>query len=534
MAAGHASREPRHGRGGLALLALVATCLPARAAAGEELRAVSLSYAIERTPAGLAAHEGEEVRVAGVVTAAASSFFTDIQKIYIQDAEAGLCVFSRAALAPVRPGDQVEVEGRLRGYAGIVQLDPTSLRIVGRGEAPPARLVAPDALLSPALSGLLVETTSTVVGEAAQNAGAFNVSLAAGDGLLVLHLTRRQAAAFPLEIFRRGATVRVRGIASQFDRRAPYDAGWQILPREPTDVGLVRAPPLFTKSDIALGAGLAGVAFALVFAWTSVVQVQVRRRTKQYREAADTLAAANRRLEEAVRQRDEVVSIVAHDFRSPLTVIRGNAEWLQARATDPDARKMLGVIARHAAELADLAAGTLTSARLEAGSLPLERAPLDLRELVRSYVEDRRPQHQGRVLLDEGEGPLAVLGDRERLTQVVDNLVGNALKFGAAATPVRLAVRATDAGAGVEVTNEGPSIPPEDVARLFQKFVRLRDAEERRIAGTGLGLYICRAIVEAHGGSVGASSKDGTTSFRFLLPAAPPAGDAGARTAPAG
>jgi signal transduction histidine kinase len=111
------------------------------------------------------------------------------------------------------------------------------------------------------------------------------------------------------------------------------------------------------------------------------------------------------------------------------------------------------------------------------------------------------------IQFEAGGVPVVVEGDRQRLVQLVQNLVGNAVKYSPAGAPVRVAVARNGTEARITVADEGIGIRPEDLPRLFQKFSRLENARKSGAPGTGLGLYICRSIVEAHGGRIWAESE---------------------------
>jgi signal transduction histidine kinase len=236
------------------------------------------------------------------------------------------------------------------------------------------------------------------------------------------------------------------------------------------------------------------------------------------RRAKEIAEAANEALREALRQKDEVVSIVAHDFRSPLTVIQGYADALLTRVADADSREMLNVMMAQARRLADLAADTLTLSRIESGTLPLVRESVRIDDLVHA-VADARAEGGRRVVVEGDGGPLTVEGDPTRLQQVVDNLIENAIKYAPGDHPVKVAVEREPEGVRISVSDRGPGIPPGEVPMLFQKFSRLPGS--RGVQGTGLGLFICRSIVEAHGGRIWVESEPGRgTTFHVLLPPA--------------
>lgn len=248
------------------------------------------------------------------------------------------------------------------------------------------------------------------------------------------------------------------------------------------------------------------------------------------------LAVDNARLhaasEQAVRARDEVVAVVSHDLKNPLSTIQLSADFMLEIVPDtPDRateRQQFQVIRRSAARATRLIGDLLDVARLEAGKLPVDPTPQPAAALLGETVEALRPQADAKPLTLRCELPdalPAVLADHERTLQVLVNLAGNAVKFTPAGGEVVLRAAlvpgdAPDAGAAVRfaVTDTGPGIPPDEQAHLFDRFWQARRTAK---LGTGLGLVIAKGIVEAHGGRVWVESAVGKgTTFYFTLPAA--------------
>lgn len=234
--------------------------------------------------------------------------------------------------------------------------------------------------------------------------------------------------------------------------------------------------------------------------------------------AKEAAEAANVSLRETIRQKDDVVSIVAHDFRSPLTVIQGYSELLRSRSADPETRSLLDAIVVQSEYLTALADDVLTMTRIESGTLPLDARDVDLADLARDAIAARSGS-PSEVVLHAAAGGSPIHGDARRLRQVIENLIDNAVKYAPAGTRVTVSVQGTPSGAEVSVADSGPGIAPEEVPGLFQKFSRLAAARRSGVHGTGLGLYICRSIVEAHGGRISVDSAPGKGSvFKVALP----------------
>jgi two-component system sensor histidine kinase SenX3 len=169
----------------------------------------------------------------------------------------------------------------------------------------------------------------------------------------------------------------------------------------------------------------------------------------------------------------------------------------------------------------------LLLARLEDGAVPPQMSPLDLRQVLAEAIDRVRPQvdlKQGELRLSLTPDPLPVMGDAERLGTAVDNLLQNAVKFSAEAPRIEVSGQRNDGLITVTVRDHGVGIPDEARERLFEKFYRVNNPELQNVAGTGIGLYLVRQVVEGHGGEVKVESQPGAGSaFEIDLPAAPQA-----------
>ncbi|HEX2252098.1 MAG TPA: ATP-binding protein [Thermoanaerobaculia bacterium] len=236
----------------------------------------------------------------------------------------------------------------------------------------------------------------------------------------------------------------------------------------------------------------------------------------------------NAQLYEDARQaavaREEVLAVVSHDLRTPLGVI-GTATALLRNPDVPEATRasVIERVERNVERMNRLIHDLLEVARLDAGRLPIERRPVPVGDLLEEAGELMRPRAEERVVelvIDAGEpAPSELDADRERLIQVFQNLVDNALKFTPKGGRVSLEASFTDGSICFAVTDTGPGIPPEEQGRLFERFWQARAGRGAGSGGTGLGLAIARGIVEAHGGSIWVESEVGHgSSFRFTIP----------------
>ena len=222
------------------------------------------------------------------------------------------------------------------------------------------------------------------------------------------------------------------------------------------------------------------------------------------------------------RRKTQFVSDVSHELRTPLTAIRGAAETLLDGDVEPDdQQRFLSTIALEAERLGRLANDLLTLQRIEGATGELPIRPVDLRlaadraaAMIEPLLEDREV-----TLTVNGSAPI-VLGDIDRLQQVVSNLVDNASRIVGPGGHVRVELRSESNRAVLSVLDDGPGIPEADLPRLFDRFYRADSSRTRSLGGAGLGLAIVRAIVTAHGGRIEAANMpEGGARMTVTLPA---------------
>lgn len=227
---------------------------------------------------------------------------------------------------------------------------------------------------------------------------------------------------------------------------------------------------------------------------------------------------------EAARLKDEFVSLVSHELRTPLTSVLGYLELLQD-GTDPltdEQREYIEVIERNARRQLRLVGDLLLTAQVDAGTFAIAPQPVDLADVVRASVLSAAPvAEQSGVTLEVAAQPSPTVADSQRISQAVDNLVSNALKFTPAGGKVVVECAPTvDGGVRLAVSDTGIGIAPDELGRLTTRFFRATTATRRAIPGVGLGLAITKAVVEAHGGTLDILSAVGEgTTFAIVLPA---------------
>jgi CheY-like chemotaxis protein len=249
-----------------------------------------------------------------------------------------------------------------------------------------------------------------------------------------------------------------------------------------------------------------------------------RERTERERAAAEiaALRAENQALDDAVKARDAVLSVVAHDLRNPLNVISLAANAVLQRLPSPSARRPIERIVRSAHRAQRMVSDLLSIGALEKGQFALDLKPIETSHLLLLALESQQGVAAEASIItgtDVSPNLPALLGDEERLLEVLDNLIGNAVKFTAAGGTITVGAGARNADVLVWVKDTGSGIDAEQLPHIFDRFWQAKKRERR---GIGLGLSICKAIVEAHGGQIWAESTPGAgTTLFFTVPAAP-------------
>jgi signal transduction histidine kinase len=260
--------------------------------------------------------------------------------------------------------------------------------------------------------------------------------------------------------------------------------------------------------------------------YSTRVHTRSRDEVGQLAEAFNTMSAE---LEGVERLRRDLVANVSHELKTPITAIRAHLENLLDGVERPDP-ETLQVMLAQSVRLGRLVDQLLDLSRLESGDVPLDRAPLALAPLVTqvlSEIEMARTDHGVAVTSDIPDDLPAAMADRERVHQVLFNLVDNAVRYTPSGGAVTVSAHRHNGSVEVEVHDTGVGIPAEHLPRLFERFYRVDTSRSRADdGGTGIGLAIARSVVEAHGGHIHADSEPGKGStFTFELPVATAAGD---------
>ncbi len=348
----------------------------------------------------------------------------------------------------------------------------------------------------------------------------------------------------------------IRRVASAQNRRVLYAAA-PILTEDSTVIGMIYvATPLpATGLPTSLLLTLAGAAFAaLVLALIAgtLLARRIARPVEDIAHAVVAVSAGNlntriptesgirelndlgqafNAMTESLRQSNQAknafVTDVTHELRTPLTVIKGTIETLVDGAMDDNAGRgaLLASMQRETDRLIRLVNDLLVLTRADAGMLNLQVQPLELGEMARSRCEyfaalAAHRQVQFAVKIEESTGPHYVLADMDRLAQVLDNLLDNAIRYSPEGSTVMVEVRQSGGSCQCSVSDCGPGIPEKHLPFIFERFYRADASRNRQTGGAGLGLAIAHALILAQGGSIWAESMpDHGTTLRFSLPA---------------
>jgi signal transduction histidine kinase len=234
----------------------------------------------------------------------------------------------------------------------------------------------------------------------------------------------------------------------------------------------------------------------------------------------DEVRGQNDRLKTIQRFKDDWVNMVVHDLRSPMSAISGYAEMAATKAS-PLLENWLSIVQRETMRVNRMLEQMLVIAKSEDGALELSRSSTDLRELVTSACQAASPQAKAkgiRLVVCSKPGELVAEIDRSLIRRVLDNLLGNALRFGPPGSTVVVEMKRDEEGIGVAVADSGPGVPPEARYRIFDRYATVHDRSSGK-SRHGLGLAYCHAVVAAHGGHIEClSNQPSGTRIEVRLP----------------
>jgi signal transduction histidine kinase len=296
----------------------------------------------------------------------------------------------------------------------------------------------------------------------------------------------------------------------------PAVLAWQVWnDKQPSlvEIGLATALVLLVLARMAI------VARAL-----SIAGQEERLARREAETAQRLLTEQNDRLRELDRAKDDLLGVISHDLRAPVTSIAGFASLMLSEergGLSVEQRGSVEAIERNAGRVLRLIEDLMLATRLQTGQLALETSEVDVGALAHACAADLGPQARAAAveLSVAASGAAIIAADPARIAQVLDNLVSNALKFTPAGGRVAVQVDAAGDEVALEVADSGIGIPADELDRLFDRFYRASTATAARLPGTGLGLAIVKGIVEAHGGRVAVASEVGRgTVVRVAFP----------------
>ncbi|MDP9025215.1 MAG: ATP-binding protein, partial [Candidatus Eremiobacteraeota bacterium] len=233
-------------------------------------------------------------------------------------------------------------------------------------------------------------------------------------------------------------------------------------------------------------------------------------------ELYEAMSRANRALQESSEFKDDLLAMLAHDFKGPLTVILGYCELLLE--SDSDSRDEIETVCAQTKRLVRLSEDALVLAQTQAEGFSLARTVVDLGGFV-AECADVAARNNPRLAIETPDEPVPVELDPNRFRHVIDNMISNALKYSSGGVTIRV-LRASDRGV-IEVSDRGIGIPEGELGALFTRFGRASNARSKGISGSGIGLYVARKIVDVHRGSISVQSKENEgTTFTITLPLA--------------
>jgi signal transduction histidine kinase len=249
---------------------------------------------------------------------------------------------------------------------------------------------------------------------------------------------------------------------------------------------------------------------------------QVDERTRELAEKVDQLARANADLQQLDRMRSEFVSLVSHQLRAPLTNMRGAAEHIGANCDVMNSTcvRMLAILNQQVERLDGLVRDVLNAARIESGDLRLHPEPISVLPVIGQVVEQMHARAEGRdIRIPDTPGLPLVYADRDRMAEALVNLLDNADKYSPLGKDIVIEVRADEVEVVISVRDHGSGLPENDLERVFEKFYRTDSSDSQNAYGYGLGLYVCRLLVEAQGGRIWAENHpQGGAVFSFAMP----------------
>jgi signal transduction histidine kinase len=448
----------------------------------------------------------------------------------------------------LQPGERVEVIGcRHNWFTVAPSLMATEYRRLGRGASPEPIPVTLKELVDGKHPGRLVTLTAQLIDArkwGTSNLKNFlNLVLRVDDDIFEARWESETPAKWDLS---ETGYVRITGVNDAEGSPNSKRTTFKLLLRSPADVVRAPAPPFWQRREVQRISAAAGGVALLAGVWIILQRVHMRRLEQRVAERTADLSGANALLQEevAARQRAELevqralahekelselksrfVSMVSHEFRTPLGIIMSSAEILDAyldRLPPEERRDNLRDITQSSKHMAAMMEEVLLLGRVEAGKMACNPAPLDLGALCARLADEvtSATSARCRIELQVAPGLGEAVADEGLLRHILTNLLNNAVKYSPAGASVELAVAAEEHLGVFTVRDHGIGIPEADQRQIFQAFHRGRNVGET--PGTGLGMVIVKHCVQLHGGKIAFESREGAgTRFVVALPVFP-------------
>lgn len=255
---------------------------------------------------------------------------------------------------------------------------------------------------------------------------------------------------------------------------------------------------------------------------TGIIILLVYDYRKMFELVEEEVLQAQRKADEAEQRKNDLVVYLAHDLKTPLTSVMGYLEFLQDEPELPDGtrQRYIQVISRKAERLEDLIDEFFEITRYNLTHITLEKSEINLTRMLEQVIFEFQPMFQEKGLTCYTTFPkdLMFFCDSDRMQRVFDNLLRNALNYSFPSTAIEICMEDRGRELALYFENEGNTIPPEKLQRIFEQFFRLDSSRGTKTGGSGIGLAIAKEIVELHGGRIEASSADNHICFQIILP----------------